>query len=448
MANVAEGDNAAEGGIAEPGVLPPPPRSEAIHTNKFVKETNMKRIVCLSTTNWKSNPTRKQQVMSRMTDAEILYFEPPVTFLAPLKDKSASNRISMYREEGERVAENITVYAMPPVLPLYNKYRAVNRINQKRLSSYVREKMKKHGFIDSAQKHGSDSVQKHGSDAVLKHGSDAVLWIYHPSSVDIVRKVPHSALVYDCVDRHWAYPGLIKREVVEGMEAELAKLCDVVFSTAKGLHETLSAVSSDCHLIPNGANYEMFSAAHGYSGEIAEEIAGLKRPVLGFVGALQECIDYTLVREAAGRNPGWSFVFIGAPLPGADISGLEGLPNVHLLGAKPHSELVRYVAGFDVCLNLFRAGELAADVSPLKFFEYLCTGKPVVSTPQPLQVNDYRDAVYIASGGGDFDEMCRRALSEQDDTLIRKRMEYGRECSWDSRVALMRSILAEKNILV
>ena len=102
----------------------------------------MQQIVCLSTSTWYGIPTRKQQVMGRLKDAEILYFEPSVTYIAPLKDKTASERISAYKEEGKKPMENITVYSLPAVLPFYNKNRSVNRINQRRIASFIRSKMR------------------------------------------------------------------------------------------------------------------------------------------------------------------------------------------------------------------------------------------------------------------------------------------------------------------
>ena len=70
----------------------------------------MRQIVCLSTSPWYPIPTRKQQVMSRMENAEILYFDPPVTLLAPLKDKEARKKLFAYRNPGEKIKDNLTVF--------------------------------------------------------------------------------------------------------------------------------------------------------------------------------------------------------------------------------------------------------------------------------------------------------------------------------------------------
>lgn len=383
----------------------------------------MQKIVCLSTSNWYGMPTRKQQVMGRIKDAEILYFEPPVTLIAPLKDKEASQRLNAYRQEGTRPMANITVYAMPPVLPFYNKYRPVNKINQRRLASYVKSKMKEHGF------------------------ENPILWVYHPSSVDAVKHIPHSALIYDCVDRHSGYPGFINPTVVNRMEADLAVKSDVVFATAKGLYETLKQHNENTYLIPNGANYELFSRVDDPALPIPDDLFNIRKPVLGFTGALQECINYDYVAYAAKLHPEWSFVFIGSPLPGVDLSPVESLPNVHLLGRKNYKDMVNYLAYFDVCLNIFKPGELSKDVSPLKFYEYLATGKPIVSTPQPEQVLEYSDVVYIASTPEEFVEKCTAAIKEKSNWHTGRRRELGKASSWDSRVNEMRQILNKFNVI-
>jgi hypothetical protein len=93
----------------------------------------MRQIVCISTSNYFPVPTRKQNVMNRLKDAEIIYIDPPVSLLAPLKDRSALERLTAYRRPGQKVRENITVYPPPPSFPFFNKYRWINRINQKRL---------------------------------------------------------------------------------------------------------------------------------------------------------------------------------------------------------------------------------------------------------------------------------------------------------------------------
>ncbi len=382
----------------------------------------MRKIVCLSTSCYHPFPTRKQHVMNRIDSEEILYFDPPVTIIAPLKDKNARKRIFAYLAPGERARDNLTVYALPPVLPFFNKYRFINKINQKMIARFVRKKMKQHGF------------------------SDPILWCYSPTSADAAPYIPHSALVYDCVDRHSAYKGFINENTVNELEKSLAEQADTVFSTAIGLHDTLSEYNENAHLLPNGVNFEHFYRAATEELPTPEDMKDIKHPIIGFVGMLQECIDYEKIELIAKERPDWSVILVGKPLPGVNLDYLKEYSNIHFLGMKKYDDLPAYIANFDVCLNVFRSGNLSRDVSPLKFYEYLATGKPVVSTPQPEQVLGYADSVYIANGTDDFVKKCEDALSEPDGKKRELRVTYARACSWDSRVREMESILKEHGI--
>jgi len=113
----------------------------------------------------------------------------------------------------------------------------------------------------------------------------------------------------------------------------------------------------------------------------------------------------------------------------------------------PQPELPAYLAQMDVCLNVFRAGALSKDVSPLKFYEYLATGKPIVSTREPLQVEDFKDVVYIARNPEMFLPLCDAAAKEKRPAWTEKRLAYGAQCSWTERVHQMEEVLYKKGVL-
>ncbi|MBR5478560.1 MAG: glycosyltransferase [Clostridia bacterium] len=360
--------------------------------------------------------------MSRLKRANILYFDPPITYLAPLKDKKCINRLFAWCKKGEVVEDFVVVYRLPPVLPFYNKYRWINKLNQRKIARYVRRRMKRHGF------------------------ENPVLWCYSPMSCDAVENIPHSALVYDCVDRHSAYKGMIDVATVDAMERDLATAADQVFCTASGLAETLSKYNEGTIMLPNGVKFEHFNSVADGDLPIPDDVKDLPRPIIGFSGMLQECIDYDAIEEIAKNRPEWSVVLVGGNMPGVNLDYLKKYPNIHFLGMKPYGEMPAYLGAFDVCLNVFRSGDLSKDVSPLKFFEYLATGKPVVSTPQPEQVLDYADCVYIANTTADMVDMCEKALSETNEEKTNLRIKYGKDCSWDARVERMENILHSKGI--
>ncbi len=381
----------------------------------------MRNILCLSTSNYYPFPTRKQNVMNRLTDCNVVYINPAVTYIAPLKDKNAN--IKSHKEAPIQAMPHIWVYNQPPVIPFYNKRRGINEINQKRLAKYLAGIINSHGF-----------------------GDDFWIWCYSPTVCDLIAPLAKEIgidssklwkrVIYDCVDRHSAYPGMIDPLVVDEMEEDLARSANTVFATALGLYDRLKAFNENTHLIPNGCNYELFNKAADM------EKAGDKT-CFGFVGMLQECIDYSCLEALAKEFPESEIKLIGRHLPGVDTSSIEKYKNIEFVGLLPQEELPGRIKDFDVCLNIFANNDLSLDVSPLKFYEYLATGKPVVSTPVPLQVKEYEDCIYIANSADEFVSKCREALAETSDSEKRiERLNRARLCSWDERIKTMREILA------
>lgn len=138
--------------------------------------------------------------------------------------------------------------------------------------------------------------------------------------------------------------------------------------------------STQVILLPNGA--EEFP-----QHEEGESIGDQKnRPTIGYVGAFEYFIDITMMLDVAERLKDARFLFVGA---GRDLTwtrqeiGRRNLTNVNLTGAVPHDRAMQYVAEMDICLNLFTAGDVSYGASPIKVFEYLAAGRPVVSTPLP-----------------------------------------------------------------
>jgi len=173
----------------------------------------------------------------------------------------------------------------------------------------------------------------------------------------------------------------------------------------------------------------------------------IPHPIFGFVGALQSCIEYDYLEAAAKTRPDWSFVLIGKEKPGVDLSVLHSMPNVHFLGLKPNEQLPQYLAHFDACLNLFAKSDLSKDVSPLKFYEYLATGRPIVSTKQPDQILQYAPLIEIADSPEEFITACEQSRSDTTPERTSARIEAGRACSWDSRVSQMCGILEGQGVL-
>jgi len=232
-------------------------------------------IVCISSVDWDPIWTRKQQVMSRLPQSnKILYVEPPVTLISPFKDPATWKKWSVWRQGVRKLRDNIFLWSPPVILPFGNKYRLVNRINQWWLAIFLRRVIKKLGMKNN------------------------ILWTYMPNSSDITDLVEHKYLVYDCVDEHSEYTGLINKHVITAMERDLMGQCDIVFVTAPGLYNAKKDFARRIFYLPNAANVEHFMLAQDPATAVPEDIADVKGPVIGFMGVIQDWIDLDLIAYA------------------------------------------------------------------------------------------------------------------------------------------------------
>ncbi len=376
-------------------------------------------IICISSVDWDPIWTRKQQVMSRLPESNrILYVEPPISLLSPFKDPACWKKWRTWREGLRRWSENIYLYSPPPVLPFGNVYRPVNRLNQAWLAPFIRAAARALGF------------------------RRPILWTYLPNTADLAGRLGERLVIYDCVDEHAAYTGF-RPETVNTLEKKLLKLADIVFVTARGLYEAKKPYCREIHLIPNAADVAHFRRALDPETPLAPELQGLPRPILGFVGVIQDWIDLDLIAELARRRPAWSFVLVGPAGPGVNLGPLREMANVHLLGRRDKEVLPSYFKGFDLCLNPFRLNKLTATVSPLKFYEYLATGKPIVSVPLP-EVEPFSGLVEIARGPDEFLQKIEAALASETPERQAARLQAAGANSWEQRVAEMMAKIAPR----
>ena len=152
---------------------------------------------------------------------------------------------------------------------------------------------------------------------------------------------------------------------------------DMLISNARETTRWLWQSRPDAECIPNGADVTFFKRDASY--DIPEDMQFVKRPIVGFAGKMQEMLDVELLQRLIETMPEVSFVFIGQLLNRRWVKSLWRYPNVHYLGDKPYSQLPQYLAAFDVCIIPY-SQKRQHGVDPIKFYEYLAMGKPVVTT--------------------------------------------------------------------
>ncbi len=375
-------------------------------------------IICLSGYDWDPLWTRKQQLLSRFPKSNrILYVETPITLLSPIKDPTLWYKWPMWFKGLRQTDENIWLYSPPVLLPFANQVGGINGMNQSIIASATRRQARKLGF------------------------KKPILLTYFPNSIDLVGKLGETLVAYDCVDDHPAFQGFNK-EVVWNLERRLLERADISFTTSKDLYDERLPHARELHLIRNAANYDHYSKALDPGIEMPADLQGIPGPRIGFVGRIKEWIDMELIGRLARLRPDWSFVMIGPVEHDADVQSCQGLDNIHFLGMKPWDVVPQYLRFFDVCLNPFRQSQLAKAVSPLKVYEYLAAGCPVVSSPMP-QVEELGAVVAVAAGVEGSLSAIEEALKDTPERL-EARLAAAREHTWENRVQRFTALLAKR----
>lgn len=264
-----------------------------------------------------------------------------------------------------------------------------------------------------------------------------VQWFYDPMAVTaFAGHMGEIANVYDCMDELSKFKGAPPEIAIR--EGTLLRLADVVFTGGRRMWESKRPHNVNCHFYGCGVDIDHFGAAMAPETQLAQDIAAIPQPRLGYVGVVDERMDYALLEHAARARPEWQFVIVG-PVCKVDESALPRLPNIHWLGSRPYEELPRYIKGFDVCLMPFALNEATEYINPTKALEYLATGRPVVSTPIADVVRNFGEAVAIASTANDFVIECERALALPDGGRRARGLEMARAQTWDRIVHALES---------
>ncbi len=234
-------------------------------------------------------------------------------------------------------------------------------------------------------------------------------------------------LVYDRIDLHAGFPGV--PAAIETVEARLIRQADLVCATAGLLAERPREVSPQVLLLPNGVDLE------GFPGPVARDERD-RATTIGYVGALGPWFDVEAVEAAARALPGWRFRLAGQ-VEDPDVAALAGLPNLETLGEIPFGDVPGFLSGLDVALVPFRDLPLTRAVDPVKLYEALAMGLPVVARRLPETARWSEPLVYLYDDPEGFVRQVRRAVAEQSPEIARERRRVAEGESWDRRASTL-----------
>ncbi len=208
---------------------------------------------------------------------------------------------------------------------------------------------------------------------------DVVLWVSDPLMSKHLGRLGESVSVFDAIDDWGAHPEnhSMKRSISRGYELA-AERADVIFTVSRSLQDRFGD-RPRVFWEPNGVDVSRFEGVHVVPGDVAS----LSGPVLGYVGVIQERLDVEGLLVLAKELPEASIVLVGPVSSEEHVRTLRSVANIHFLGERPASAIPSYVDAFDVCLVPHLDDELTRSMDPLKVYEYLAAGKPVVASGLP-----------------------------------------------------------------
>ena len=346
------------------------------------------QIVCLGLSPWRSGvPARSEQLMARLaTDAQVIYFEPP------FGRKSA---------KGRQVRPNVMVYTLPAPSPLTPLHSGLFRLWQRQTGNFIAKVLERHRM------------------------HNPLFWVENPEWYLLVQGLPRRGLIYDCT-RYFP-------EIPMAWESELAFSADLCLAASPALVRHLEPCNDNVVLLPNGCNYPVFA-------QVPPRRSGEKK-VLTYCGTLWEDLDLAPLLACAEAHPAWEFRLAGGSEERFPLKTLAAqYPNLRFTGSYGPREMAGILSDTDLCINLLRRTQLP-DLIPNRIFEYLASGRPIVSMLYPDQIEVFADTIYGASTTREFVSCCERALQETNEALPERRRRHAQKANWAGRAQQIADIL-------
>jgi len=369
-------------------------------------------IVCVGSADWLTDlPINQHQLMGRLAERNRILFVESLGLRRPQlagRDLRRLWRRLRAGLRGPRAVDGLHVLS-PLVLPFHGSgaIRALNRV------------LLRFQVGRAARRLGMD---------------DPILWAYVPQAEVLLDRLEPSLVVYHCVDDLAAQKG-VDSSGFRASEERFARRADLVLASAPALAERMRKLAGQVLYAPNVADTALFSSALR-PGRVDPALEATPRPRLVFQGAIVATkLDVGLLADLSRLRPGWSIVLVGprgAGDPGGDLSALERAPNIHLLGLRAADALPEILRGADVGLIPYAINELTGSVFPMKVYEYLAAGLPVVTTPLPAL--EGVEAVNVVVDADELVSAVERELAGDSPERRAERSRAAAGHSWEARI--------------
>lgn len=351
----------------------------------------------------------------------VLYVNPPMDLGTRIKQKAdvrIQKRISIAQGESpdiEKISDNLwNLYPKTTVESInwigsHRIFKMLNKRNARLFSKDIKSAISRLGFSDFIL--FNDSSMFLGLH--LKEMLQPEVYVYYMR--DYLVKVPYW-------EKHGAR-----------IEPEVVKKADVLTTNSDFFADFGLQYNPHSYMVGQGCDVSHFSDPDN-TIKVPDALRVIPAPIIGYVGSLTSLrLDIELLEYIAHQKKNWSLVLVGPEDEDFQKSNLHHMPNVHFLGSQQEAQLPHYVKGFDVAINPQIINHLTIGNYPRKIDEYLAMGKPIVAT-KTKAMQMFEDCVYLADSHEDYLYLIEKALSENAEELIKKRIEVAQSHTWTNNV--------------
>tara|TARA_S200000501_G_scaffold152435_1_gene143720 strand:- start:435 stop:1595 length:1161 start_codon:yes stop_codon:yes gene_type:complete len=273
---------------------------------------------------------------------------------------------------------------------------------------------------------------------LLKFKKD-YLWTYNPLTSLYLDINKFNSSIYHAVDAI-EYQPFMPKDLIKRQEIILSKKVDKIFVTSKNIINKLKKYNSNISYFGNVCDYEHFSKSLStHIDDIPPDIKSISKPIIGFIGSISEYkLNYKLIYDVAKSLKEINFVFIGPTddsVNHSNLSRIKNLKNVYLLGFRKYKDLPSYCAFFDVAWLPLIHNNYTKSMFPMKFFEYLAAGLPIVSTNLE-SLKEFRNFVYMSDDLSKIKVSIKEALKNKNSNLT-NRLSLAMENTYQKRTKKM-----------
>jgi glycosyltransferase involved in cell wall biosynthesis len=372
---------------------------------------------------WDGLWRNRQQLMSIFARRnKVLFVERRLSVRSAVQQmKQGRLTLATLRQPGLRqISENLFVFRYPVWAPLSGRspLKQFTRASRKRTLLQATEKL---GL------------------------SDPIVWFSRPEMVTELEELPAPRLrIYHVVDEYAAYAGMspAEQERNQILEREMLRRADLVIVVSPKLYETKRPYNPHTYLVPNAVNFDAYTAALA-NARLPSDLEAIPEPRLGYIGLIGDKLDFEALIQLAQEPSPWHLVFIGELRVVEEAERwdcLRRFPNVHYLGQVEAARVPDYVKGFQVGLMPYKLNQHAENISPLKLYEYLAAGLPVVS-PDILAAREFGPSITLASNPQTFGQSVKLALLEQRPHQQRLRRQLAAGHTWEARAEQLSELI-------